>query len=363
MMKRAGRAPGQALSAWGERGLLRWVSRAAGTSRPHWVVKGIGDDTAVLAVGGREALLVTNDGLAEGVHFDWRWTSWEALGWKALAVNLSDVAAMGGKPLAASVLLALPRSTSQTNLKEFYRGFLRLAHQHNVQLIGGDTIRAPSVVVDVTLLGRAKRHGVKYRSGARVGDVLCVTGPLGGAAAALAVLKQTEKQMGVSHTTPPRQRFKQLSKQVGTRWLRPLWYPTPQVKAGQLLAKAATVTAMMDNSDGLVASAAELMRQNKVGVRLFAEQLPVAAGVRKFAPSLQMAEQWVLYGGEDYHLVFTVKEQDVASLRKQLRRRCAVECYGVGEVIAAQKLFLQDAAGGDRVLPQRGYDAFWERGR
>jgi thiamine-monophosphate kinase len=257
---------------------------------------GPGDDAAVFrGRPGTAAWAVTTDMLVEGVHFDLAWTSGEDLGWKALAVNLSDLAAMGPvRPALGVIALGLPSRLPVSFVDGFYRGFDRLARVSGFVLAGGDTVRADKLTVSLAALGEVPRgRRVLTRDGARPGDVLMATGSLGDAAAGLEILQKRPKGSRASS-----ERF----------LIRRLLRPVPRLDLAGRLAAVPGVTAMMDSSDGLWRSAVILARASGVGLRIEAERLPVSPALRAWCgENGRDAVDFSLAGGEDYELVLTAR--------------------------------------------------------
>jgi thiamine-monophosphate kinase len=278
-------------------------SIAARTRRRGGTELGIGDDAAILAPGG--AVVATHDMLVEGVHFRRGTTSARDLGHKALAVNLSDLAAMGADPVAALVGLGLAAGGPWTGeMEELYDGMEALAARYGVTVAGGDVTAAPVLVIGVTAIGRPS-PGVApvRRSGGRAGDVLCVTGTLGAAAAGLVLLESPALADGVPEAAALR-----------AAHLR----PEPRVAAGRALA-AGGAHAMIDLSDGLAVDAARLARASGLRARVELAALPVAPGVAGVAAAAGRAA-WSLAagGGEDYELLVAVSPEAVPALRERL---------------------------------------------
>jgi thiamine-monophosphate kinase len=277
---------GQTLADLGEAGL---IARVAGTAalRPD-VLAGIGDDCAVLREPDGSALVVTCDALIEGVHFRRDWSSAESIGHKALAVNLSDVAAMGAAPVAVFLTFSAPASLPVAWVDGFLAGLRALAALHGVDLLGGDTTGSPGpLALSLTVLGRAPLANVRYRSGAQPGDRLVVTGCLGDAAAALGHLL-------AGGACAPELR-------------RALEWPTPRVAAGQALGRLSGCTALMDLSDGLGTDLPRLLKASGVGARVDVARLPVSPALLEAcrgdrADALRIA----LCGGDDYELLAAV---------------------------------------------------------
>lgn len=270
------------------------LARIGGDPAAGEVVLGIGDDAAVLAAPAGAELVATADALIEDVHFRRDWSSPGDVGWKALAANVSDLGAMGARPLACLVTLALPRETPVRWADRFYEGLGECAAAYGCPVAGGDTVRAPDrIALSVTALGTAPAGRAVRREGARVGDALCVTGVLGDSGAGLALLQRGGR---------PAARYRPL-----LEWHR---RPRPPVPAGALLAEAGLATAMLDLSDGLASDLRHLARRSGVGARIGADRLPISDRARRAAAELGVdPTHWALHGGEDYQLLFTVPEE------------------------------------------------------
>jgi thiamine-monophosphate kinase len=287
------------------------------------VLLGIGDDAAVLQGGWCTSL----DLLIEDVHFRMRTTSPGDLGWKAIAVNLSDLAAMGAEPVCALVGLGLPRDTTPEVLDELFAGFDACAAAYGAQVVGGDMSRAPVLTLSVTVMGRTERPAL--RDGAVPGDVVCVTGPLGGSRAGLALLEGLDLKLP-EHPS------------LVERHVR----PRPLLAAGRALAPYAH--AMMDLSDGLATDARRLADASGHAVRIDLDRVPVQAGVEAVAHALERTPGWfAASGGEDYELVVALPRASLAAT--------AVALTEVGEIEAGTAGAIRfTGAGSDD--PPRGYD-------
>lgn len=317
----------------GEFGLIRLISENA-LADPASVEVAIGDDAAAFwPVPGRLQLLTT-DMLVAGVHFELAWiTPWQ-LGYKALAVNISDIAAMGGQPRQATVSLALPPNISVEFIQELYEGLKHIARIYQVNIVGGDTVSTPGPLsINITLTGDVEPQFLCKRSGAKPGDVVVVSGCLGNAAAGLKLL-----QTGLASTATL------LSKAQLT--------PIPQVRLGQA-AVAAGATAMNDVSDGLASEVHEIAAASQVGMRIYAEQIPLSSELISLADSYEIHPlEWALYGGEDYQLVFTMMPQQAKQFVSS-EPTCAI----VGEVTAEPMVVLVTAGNVSRLLA-KGYNHF-----
>jgi thiamine-monophosphate kinase len=256
----------------------------------------IGDDCAVLA-GGK---LVSTDTLVEGTHFRLDFTDWRQLGWKSCAVNLSDIAAMAGRPRYLTVALTLPPESNfpgghlEESLEQFYRGFGQCAKTFGAEIVGGDLTVGPTLVVNVTAIGDSHEAGVLMRSGAQPGDVVIVSGNFGSSAAGLEILLRGAKSSG-------RQEL-----------LAAHLEPSPRfAEAWQLVEQVGSRGALMDASDGLGDALWQIAEQSKVDIEVDLAALPLNAVMTDFARACQVDPyQWALYGGEDYELVATISAAD-----------------------------------------------------
>jgi len=334
------------VSELGEFGLIDRLSEMVGRgqSKPTGsLIVGIGDDTAAWQ-GDSSVQLATVDSLVEGVHFTLDTATYEEVGWKALAVNLSDIAAMGGKPEYALVALALPGDTEVEDVTDLYRGMMNLAGQFQVHIIGGNIARAPQLVIDVTVIGSAvDRDSLLTRSAACPGDRVAVTGPLGAAAAGVEMLGK-----GLEYNPD-------LMKTLRSALLRPF----PRIAEGRLLVEHG-VKAAIDISDGLIADLSHICEASRVGARIEVDRVPVAPSVQ--AGFGDRALEPALSGGEDYELLFTASADRVEKVSKIAS--CPV--YVIGEIVADDKhqVMLVDNQGNPVSLSGKGWDHFrMERGR
>ncbi len=265
-----------------------------------WVQHGIGDDCAVLDLDGERSLLVTTDLLVEGVHFLRETiTPWQ-LGWKAMAVNISDIAAMGGTPRAAFAAAGLVPGVDLDWLTALRDGMRACAGRYGVDLLGGDTSGArQDAVLCLTLLGTAARDQVVLRSGARPGDVAFLGGPVGLSAAGLWALGDGRE---------PAQRMDTAQRE---RLVKAHLEPRPQVELGRWLAQRGLATAMMDVSDGVLQDLGHICRASGVGALVAGETLPVGRALAQAGALGCCAEPWrfALSGGEDYVLLFTAPSE------------------------------------------------------
>lgn len=292
----------------GEFALIEWMRKNCVCSPS--VKTGIGDDTAVLPLSAREDLLLTTDLLVEGTHFT-KQTSPDLVGRKALARNLSDIAAMGGTPTCAVVSLGLPKNTSTTYVKKIYQGLNRLAKAFSVSIVGGDTVKSRNFVINIALLGTVAKGRAILRSGARVGDHIFVSGPLGGS-------------------------FKSD---------RHLTF-TPRIVQGQYLLKNFRPTAMIDISDGLAGDLGHLLEESQVGAVIDEEKIPLYRGASFKAG---------LYDGEDFELLFTLRPNQADKLLKQKNKLFS----RIGAIIKDQnKLYVRQKNDDIRLITPQGFTHF-----
>lgn len=304
------------LSELGERGLIARLRSRLPPPGPDILV-GIGDDAAAVAWGG-ETLLLTTDTMLEGVHFRRSTATLRDIGAKAIAVNVSDIAAMGGEPRLALLALALPSNFAVADVDELYAGLLDMAQQHGVTLVGGDTCAASGgVVLSVTLVGRVTGAPVR-RSGARPGDAILVTGALGASAAGLAVLERGPGDL------PPA---------VVEAVVRSHRIPTPRVAESRLIQGLGGATAMIDLSDGLVTDLGHIAAESRVGARIDVDALPVSEATRAVARAFDVDPlRWALSGGEDYELLFTASPDRALDLARSVAARTGTPVHRIGEV-------------------------------
>ena len=312
-----------------EQRLIASIRRSA--VRRAAVVKGIGDDCSVLKIPAEQDALVTTDFTLEGVHFRREWHAPEIVGRRCLTRGLSDIAAMGGQPIAAFLSLAVPAKLPQNWVDRFMKGLLQLADQFHTTLAGGDTAESKSgILADIVVLGSVPRGKAVLRSEAKPGQGIYVSGELGGATAALRKLFQGEN---VRPPDYPRH-----------------FDPTPRVKIGEWLRKHGIATAMIDLSDGLSTDLQHICEESAVAAEIEASQIPRArVGPRHVPVALDLA----LHGGEDYELLFT------APARQQVPKRIAgIPIHWIGRVQSGSGIVLVDENGKRRRLKPGGWEHF-----
>jgi thiamine-monophosphate kinase len=307
---------------------------------------GIGDDCAVLAPDDGALLLATTDLLIEDVHFRRAYAEPADIGWKAMAVNLSDIASMGGRPRWALVALACPPGTELDEVEAFYQGARAVAADHGVAIVGGDTSASPcGWVVNVTLLGDATDRPL-LRSTAQVGDIVAVTGALGRSAAGLAVLTNDATPADIDAGT---------ASDATAAHLR----PRPRVKEGRWLAAAGGVNAMIDISDGLVTDLGHITEESAVGARIDVHRIPITEGTRRLGHALgHDPVAWATGGGEDYDLLVTCGTTSFDRLSGGLERDTGASLHAIGEIVPAAAGVRYVDARGDPVTLAPGFEHF-----
>ncbi len=326
-----------------EKALIAQVRRLAMLARNPTVQTGIGDDCAVLRLlpGRRKErgeekekdTLVTTDFTLEGIHFRRDWHPAESVGHRCLARGLSDIAAMGGEPVAAFLSLALPRELPQSWVGRFARSLISLAERYNVTLAGGDTAESPNgVLADIVVVGTTPKGKALLRSGARPGDRIYVSGELGGSAAAVWQMR------------------KKPTRKLNPREYPRHFFPEPRLELGRVLREKGLASAMIDTSDGLSTDLAHICEESGVGAELQAEDIP-RASVGK--PAREVDLQFALHGGEDYELLFT------APRGKRIPPRIAgIPVTHIGHVTRQRKIFLRNKGGVRYELEPLGWEHF-----
>ena len=328
------------VSELGEFGLIDLLAKIAPQGGPeHHMVVGIGDDAAAWQSDG-STVLATTDAMVEGVHFA-TGTSWWELGWKALVVNLSDIAAMGGVPGHALVNLSLPGNTEVDDVTQLYRGMAELANQQKVAVVGGNITSAPVVMITVTVIGRGLKEGLLRRSAAAPGDRIAVTGYLGSAAAGLKLSTGSLK----------------VAPQAAAYLKKSHLQPQPRISEGQVLVKQ-EVRAAIDISDGLVADVGHVCAASKVGAIVRANAVPIHPQMRKAFG--EAAPKMALTGGEDYELLFTAGEQVIEKVKAALGADCPVTV--IGETTGGTGVVLLGEDGKPYHIDGPGWDHFRKGG-
>jgi len=333
-----------------EQAFIDYIAQRARDLRPEPAV-GIGDDTAVLDLPASIQTLVTTDLVTDGIHFHAEQTTGEMLGRKALAVNLSDIAAMGGQPHSCVVAVGFPRGTPVAYARGVARGLVDMARSHGVALVGGDTCAARALLVNVTLLGLVEKGRAVQRSGARPGDQLYLTGTMGASAAGLAILAAERRRPARARVRPG------ASQACRRRAIRAHLDPTPRCAIGRALGLTGVATAMIDLSDGLARDLSRLCAASGVGVVVSQPALPVdPLAITLFGRDEAM--RLALCGGEDYELLFTARP-GCEPLVAGLSRRLSLPIRRIGQILPRRAgIRTVDTEGRYSPLPAGGFEHF-----
>jgi thiamine-monophosphate kinase len=325
-----------------ETALIEALSRRFGPAPPE-VILGIGDDCAALSLNGDDYLLWTVDTLVERVHFDLSYTTLWQLGWKALAVNLSDIAAMGGEPRYALLSLGWPPERDPGLALELADGLAQAGREYGVAIIGGDTVSSPGqLTVTITLTGTVPARQMLKRAGAKAGDLIYVTDDLGEAAAGLEVLK----------------RRPELDAELKAALVAAHLAPRPQLTAGRLLASEGLATAAIDTSDGVASDLYHICQASGVGAVIPAAAVPISPRVLAAAPYLKSDPlKLALMGGEDYQLLFTSSREMAARLAPAFAGAGLDPPLLLGEIVAGDRVSLV-TYGGEVDISGAGFDHF-----
>jgi thiamine-monophosphate kinase len=319
-------------------------------ARDEEVICGIGDDAAVLVLDGERALLVTVDALVEGVHFTLRTHTPYQLGYKAMAVNVSDIAAMGGEPKYAFVSLSIRSDLSVRFVEEMYAGMEDMARESGISIVGGDTTESRGeLFISVALIGECLKEEVVYRSGARPGDAILLTGPVGDSAAGLFILSGSNPG-GLS------------GEEIEYLKLRHLM-PRPRLCAARRIASLKLAHAMIDVSDGVSSEINHICRMSGVGAEIYAERVPISEPTRKLASAHGISPlRFALDGGEDYELLLTASEEVVGRIGSELAG-LGLQVSVIGRITSPERGCVLKDKEGEIVLRPGGFSHFTSNGK
>jgi thiamine-monophosphate kinase len=317
----------------------------AGDEQGSGVMRGVGDDAAVLKLGDDRCLLVTCDIQIEGIHFTWDSFSPEQVGNKAAAVNLSDIAAMGGKPTFAVVSLAAPAAIEVDVLVGVYSGLRAALKKWGAEIVGGNTAELPErTTIDVTLLGEAAAENLLLRNGARLGDIVCVTGLLGASAAGLELLKNPSLVVDDS---------------IRSKALDAHRAPVPRLVEGEYLGQTHRVTSCIDLSDGLLGDAAHIAEQSGVTILIDLDRVPISDEAEAVAEALGIEpEELAAARGEDYELLFTASPAEVDDVLRGLEKETGTKASVIGEVRSGRPEVLVEKNKKPWNITKSGFDHF-----
>jgi len=326
----------------GEFGFIQRVAEMVGAA-PEGIERGIGDDCAVIDLGGAERLLVSTDAAMEGRHFDLQWMTPFEAAQRTVAGALSDIAAMGGHPLALMCTVAVPRTMPAEQALNLMSGVAKTAARYGAPLIGGDTLAAAEhTMLDIVALGLAARPW--FRSGARPGDRLALTGPVGEAGAALQILLTEPDLLREPQYAPLRKR---------------LVDPLPRLREASVLAQTDCVRAAIDVSDGLYQDASHIARAGNVRLEIEVRCLPETAATRLAAQHMQgKAPWWAAASGDEYELLLVVEREGLPEANRRLRRAGLQPLTVVGDVVHGDGVALIRPDGSEMELERGGWDHF-----
>lgn len=324
----------------GEHGLIQKIQRRF-PPKDRSIILGIGDDAAIIMPSHKKSLLFSTDTLREDIHFKRRYCTFYDIGWKAVAVSISDIAAMGGMPRYLLLSIALPYKTSVRDFDRLFDGVADITDRYNVSLIGGNVSRSMGgVTIDTTVIGELTGKPGLLRSGALVGDLIYVTGRIGNSAIGLSLLKSSSNFNSAPFVS---------------YHLR----PEPRVREGTILATNRLPTAMIDISDGLLSDLGHICEESKAGACIYGNLIPAPEVPDRLKKRLAKAPLfYALYGGEDYELLFSVKRKD----KGRLERVCKMEGLDVtfiGEIVPRERgIRIVDEKGVERIVHPEGYNHF-----
>jgi thiamine-monophosphate kinase len=329
----------------GEFGLIEKISRGCLISRQN-IFKAIGDDAAVFQTDPGTLTLVTTDLLVERVHFLRNATSGFNLGYKSLAVNLSDIAAMGGVAKEAFVSIAIPDDCSIEFIEEIYDGIKNLAAKYNVNVLGGDTTGSRiDLIINIAVTGSVSKEEVLLRSGAKPGDRIACTGFPGESRAGLYLILED-----IPHETDTLKHLFNMH-----------ILPEPHLHEGRFLSKSAGVHACIDVSDGLSSDLGHILKESKVGARLYAEKIPISEQLQSFCQRSDfLPVEYALAGGEDYFLICTIAKREAEKVADDFKKEFNRPLHIIGEINDSNKLTLVESDGDEREVSPSGWDHFKE---
>ena len=325
------------MAAWSERRLIEKIRQACERS-DSGLLKAIGDDCCEVISHG--SFLISTDSLVDGIHFDRLFHPPHLLGRKSIAVNLSDIAAMGGKPRFILLSLCLPVDLEWEWITSWLDGVLEILDEFECVLIGGDTVMAKELVITVTVLGEPVETGAIYRNTAKEGDTVWVSGPLGSAGCGLMLLNNDQHHSG------------DIELDSFGALINAHLDPMPRIKLGQKLAESGMVSAMQDISDGVATDLAHICKASNVSAYIQTEQLPFLPELREAATVLKAeVEDLLLRSGEDYQLLFTVKQGEETRFEKYFEK-----AVRIGEIRSGKGVFLKRENGTIEDISYQGYE-------
>jgi thiamine-monophosphate kinase len=327
----------------GEFGFIESIKKEIKNSSSK-VIKGIGDDCAVLVPYAGRVLLFTTDMLVEDIHFLKDTITPYQLGWKAVAVNLSDIAAMGGSPVAILISLGAPSDTDVVLIQDIYKGIKDICDRYSVDIAGGDTVASPDkLIINVSVIGDVKEDEILYRSGARPGERIYLTGNIGDSYAGLKILKQ---EISIPDS-------------ISSHFINVHNQPTPLIETGRAIATSRLAGSMIDISDGLLSDLGHICNESGVGAVIYRSKLPISPEMQRLSIQANLDPlDFALSGGEDYILLVTVPEKNSKDFELALKGKNLSPLYPIGEISKDKGIRMIYDDGSIKELEPKGFDHF-----
>ncbi|MBA4313090.1 MAG: thiamine-phosphate kinase [Chlorobiaceae bacterium] len=307
------------ISSIGEFGLIDRIKKIVNVSVDDAslidnLLIGISDDAAVFKPKPGKVQLLTTDAFAEGIHFDLTFTSLKHLGWKTIAANMSDIAAMGGIPRYATVAVSLPQKISIEMVEEFYHGATAACKKYSCKIVGGDTIASmANMMISVSMTGEADELKIKTRCAAIPGEYICVTGHLGASVAGLKILKREKERLEQANE---KELFSPNLEAYSIALEKHLM-PKPRLDISKILTEKIKIGAMIDISDGLASEVHHICNSSGTGAEIYEHNIPLDSITQKISEEFgEPATDYALFGGEEYELLFTIRDEEFAKLEK-----------------------------------------------
>ncbi|UCG06532.1 MAG: thiamine-phosphate kinase [Desulfobacterales bacterium] len=329
----------------GEFGFIKKISRGC-LIRPDNIIKAIGDDAAAFRSDPDQLSLITTDLLVERIHFLRHAIAGFDLGYKSLAVNLSDIAAMGGTAREAFISIAIPQDCPLDYLEDIYAGMKHLAAKFDVNILGGDTTGSPiDLIINIVVYGTVAEKEMLCRDAAQLGDIICSTGYLGESKAGLHFI--------INKISADSDEDKQL--------LKAHLLPEPHLREGRFLAQQSGVHAAIDTSDGLGSDLGHIVEESKVGARIIADKIPISKNLKKFCTRFDVDPvRYALSGGEDYTLVCTIAPEKTAKVASGFQKKFSRPLFQIGEITDTHRMELIWPDGRMSAFSPSGWDHFKE---
>ena len=333
------------LSKIGEFGLIHRIKELTQQHSNKNIVVGIDDDAAAIRITDNDILLLTTDTMVEGIHFDLSYFTFEQLGQKIMAINISDIAAMGGRPLYALVALSIPPSVAVTSIEELYQGIIKMGKKYDVSIVGGDTTSTThNIHISISLIGYTNTEKLTLRSGAQEGDVICITGYLGMSKAGLRVLKNKHL---FNQNKFEKLIFKHLT-------------PEPRIQESQFIIQNANIHSMIDISDGLLSDLDHICILSGVGAELYSKKIPLHKLAKEVACTLdESLLDYSFNGGEDFELLLILSEIDYEKIKHNFKDRFGINLNNIGFITKKEQGFkVMDDVGNIVPINNSGYNHF-----